>query len=153
MHVRNKTKVHYPHRTKSFDGKTWLLTLHPKILVIVRKVFWKTKRSLAQRYELLFEKTQRYFQVKFDDLIGTFCSILAKKEDTESRKKTKKFTQDTRILTYGARPTVNNDIIEWASDVQFQPLPVEYDIISIDNVFNEYNYEKTFSLEKRRFVG
>ena len=76
--------------------------------------------------------------------------VTAKKAQSESKKKKKELMQDTRILSYGARPIVDNDVIEWASDVDFQPLPVEYDVVSIDNLFNERIYRKTFSKERLR---
>ena len=87
-------------------------------------------------------------------LVSSFVYALfvaAKKSESESKKSTKQSMQDTRILSYGARPIVNNDVVDWASDVDFQPLPVEYDVVSIDNLFNERMYRKTFSAERLRW--
>lgn len=59
--------------------------------------------------------------------------------DSKSRKQASDFSQkaETRIITVGAAPPSNGDATTWASTVQQNPVPTEYDLDEIENLFSE----------------
>ena len=48
---------------------------------------------------------------------------------------------ETTILTYGARPTVSGNVLDWVADASFQPLPVDFSIKFIGELFTTDQYE------------
>ena len=51
------------------------------------------------------------------------------------------YQKETTILTYGARPTVAANALDWAADADFLPLPVEYSLRLIGDLFTTDQFD------------
>ncbi|CAG2258163.1 unnamed protein product [Mytilus edulis] len=78
----------------------------------------------------------------------------------EEREKVEKISKDieTKTITVGAPPPANGDATTWASNVKESPVPMKYELESIDNLFTEtymaglnVNYQRiSLNIEKNK---
>ena len=63
----------------------------------------------------------------------------------EQRSAAMKFQQqtETSTISVGAPPPANGDTLTWASTVKDTPVPVQYSLVSIEELFNERYMKKT----------
>lgn len=59
---------------------------------------------------------------------------------------------ETKTITVGAPPPSNGDAMTWASTVKDSPVPMEYKLLSIENLFSEH-YMKYLKIDYEKIAG